>query len=157
MDIFDRKLLEAVQRDDSRTNEQLAELVGISPSSIQRRLKHLEKTGVILGRTVVVHPGKAGQHMTFIVGIEIEQKRPDLYENLRHWLASADGVQQAYNVTGASDFMIIATAPTLDDFDSLMNRMMAENPNIRKYITSVVLQTYKRTLFVPTIMNDRLV
>jgi Lrp/AsnC family transcriptional regulator, leucine-responsive regulatory protein len=104
-----------------------------------------------------VHPGKAGQHMTFIVGIEIEQKRPDLYENLRHWLASADGVQQAYNVTGASDFMIIATAPTLDDFDSLMNRMMAENPNIRKYITSVVLQTYKRTLFVPTIMNDRLV
>ena len=149
LDPSDRHLLDLVQRDALRTTDALADLAGISPSSVQRRLKRLRDEGVITAHTAVVDPASVGQAMTFVVGIEIEQKRPDLYANLKRWLADHDAVQQAYNVTGSSDFILVVTAATLEDYDSLMGRMVARNPNIRKYVTSVVLQTFKRTLFTP--------
>jgi Lrp/AsnC family leucine-responsive transcriptional regulator len=149
MDDLDRKLLDAVQRDATKTTDELAEFLGSSPSSVQRRLKRLRKQGIIIAQTVIVQPRSVGQGMTFVVGIEIEQKRPDLYANLQTWILANDAVQQAYNVTGASDFVLIITAASHEGYEDIMNRMMADNSNIKKYITSVVLQTFKRTLFVP--------
>lgn len=149
MDEFDRKLLDAVQRDASRTTEELAAALGSSPSSVQRRLKRLRQDGVIVGQIAVVQPQRVGHRLTFVTGIEIEQKRPDLYGNLQRWVLANDAVQQAYNVTGASDFVLIVAAPSLEAYDEVMNRMMADNPNIKKYVTSVVLQTFKRSLYTP--------
>ena len=151
MDEFDRKLLDAVQRDAGRTTEELAAALGSSSSSVQRRLKRLRQDGVIVGHIAIVEPRRVGQGLTFVTGIEIEQKRPDLYGNLQRWVLANDAVQQAYNVTGASDFVLVIAASSLEAYDELMNRMMADNPNIKKYVTSVVLQTFKRSLYTPVI------
>ena len=149
MDLADKKLLHAIQHDATRTTDELAELLGMSSSSVQRRLKHLRDRGVIQTQVAIVDPRKVGQALTLVVGLEIEQKRPDLYGQLMQWFASNSAIQQAYNVTGATDFVLIVSAPSLEAYDALMNRMMADNSNVKKYITSVVLQTFKRTLFTP--------
>ena len=54
MDLMDRKLLDAVQRDATLTYEQLADRVGSSPSAVQRRLARLKSSHVIQGIHAVV-------------------------------------------------------------------------------------------------------
>lgn len=151
MDHTDRKLLDAVQRDATMTYEQLAELVGASNSAVQRRLSKLKATGVIRAVRAVVDAKAIGSPLLFIVGLEIERKRAELYSRLQQWIATEDAIQQAYNVTGMSDFVLVVTAATLESYDELMADMIAANPNIRKYTTSVVLQSFKQGTLVPAL------
>jgi len=149
LDDFDRRLLLLVQRDSAATSETLATQVGLSASAIQRRLKRLRKTGVITATVAVVDPAKVGRPSFFVVGLEVERERPELLAELRRWLAVEDWVQEAFYVTGAWDMILIVTASDIERYDIFMSRMMADNPNIRRFTTNVVLAAHKRRLFVP--------
>jgi Lrp/AsnC family leucine-responsive transcriptional regulator len=149
MDPIDKKLLIEIQKDASRTTDELANLIGSSPSSIQRRLARFKRDGIVTADISIVDPAVLGQSLSFVVGLVIDRKQPDLYAALRDWVNSTDQVQQAYNVTGEMDFILIVTAPTMDAYDALMDRLIKQNPNVKKYVTSAVLQTYKRSLFTP--------
>ncbi|HEX4779749.1 MAG TPA: Lrp/AsnC family transcriptional regulator [Usitatibacter sp.] len=149
IDDFDRKLLRAVQTDAGLTNDILAERLSMSVSAVQRRLKRLRETEVILADISLVDPKAVGCQLLFVVGLEVERKRSDLYLNLQRWISRNEEVQQAYNVTGSSDFILVVTAISLEAYDTFMTRMVEANTNITKFTTSVVLQTFKRGLFTP--------
>ena len=149
LDVFDRKLLALVQRDASRSADALAEEVGLSPSAALRRLKRLRDDGVILATTVVVDPAKTGKPNFFLAALEIERERPKHIARLRQWLAGEEGIQQVYYVTGTADFMLVVVAPDVAAYDELMSRLMADNPNVRRFTTNVALGVGKCSLFVP--------
>ncbi|MGL4489383.1 MAG: Lrp/AsnC ligand binding domain-containing protein [Rhizobiaceae bacterium] len=54
-------------------------------------------------------------------------------------------------MTGQGDYLLVILVPSVDDFDALMERMTEQNPNIRKFTTSLALKTLKRGLIVPVI------
>lgn len=149
LDAFDRKLLALVQRDADRTADALADEVGLSSSAVLRRLKRLRDDGVIVATSAVVDPLKAGKPNFFLAALEIERERPELIARLRQWLAAEEGIQQVYYVTGTADFMLVVVAPDVGAYDALMSRLMADNPNVRRFTTNVVLGIGKRSLFVP--------
>ncbi|MFS2112126.1 Lrp/AsnC family transcriptional regulator [Sphingomonas sp. Sphisp140] len=149
LDRFDRKLLTLVQRDAGQTADALAEQVGLSASAVLRRLKRLRETGVILSEIAVVDPLKTGKPNFFLAALEIERERPELIARLRQWMAAEEQIQQVYYVTGTADFMLVIVAPDVGAYDALMSRLMADNPNVRRFTTNVVLGVGKRGLFVP--------
>jgi Lrp/AsnC family transcriptional regulator, leucine-responsive regulatory protein len=149
LDVFDRKLLTLVQRDASRTADALAEEVGLSPSAVLRRLKRLRDDGVIVTTAAVVDPAKVGKPDFFLAALEVERERPEHMARLRQWLAAEEWVQQVFYVTGTTDFMLVVVAPDVATYDELMTRLMADNPNVRRFTTNVALGVGKRSLFVP--------
>jgi len=149
LDPLDCQLLDLLQADAGRTNEQLALEVGLSPSAIQRRIRRLEAAGVIERRVALVDPARLASSALFVVGVEVERERPELVQPLRAWLRNQPAVQQAYYVTGSADYVLLVTAPSIAEFDALMTRMMSDNPNVRRFTTNVVMTAIKRGLFVP--------
>lgn len=154
LDAFDRRLLDLVQQDSSRTAEQLAEQVPLSPSAIQRRLRRLRKEGVILRDVALVDPRHLGRPIFFVVGLQVERERPEQLAELRSWLAAEPQVQQAYYVTGEADFVLVITAPDTEAYDALMARLVQENPNVRRFTTNVALGLIKRGLAIPVPGED---
>lgn len=154
LDAFDRRLLDLVQQDSSRTAEQLAEQVPLSPSAIQRRLRRLRKEGVILRDVAMVDPRHLGRPTFFVVGLQVERERPEQLAELRAWLAAEPQVQQAFYVTGEADFVLVITAPDTEAFDALMARLVQENPNVRRFTTNVALGLVKRGLAIPVPGED---
>ena len=149
LDRLDRRLLARLQDNAALTNEALAELVGLSPSAVQRRVRRLESVGVIERRVAVLNPAAVGQPTMFVVSIEVERERPDLVDRLRDWFRTEPAVQQAYYVTGSGDYILLVLTPDIQAFDGLMSEMMAANPNVRRFTTNVVMSTIKRGLAVP--------
>lgn len=149
LDDFDRRLLAIVQRDATLTSETLGERLGLSASAVQRRLKRLRASGAIAATVAVVDPDKVGRATFFVVGLEVERERPELLARLRAWLAREDAVQQAFYVTGNWDFVLIVAAPDVAAYDELMSRLIADNPNVRRFTTNVALGIAKRGLRVP--------
>jgi len=153
LDRFDRQLLNLVQQDSSRTAEQLAELVELSPSAIQRRLRRLRDEGAIVRESAIVDPRIVGKPTFFLAALEVEHERPELLAQLRKWLTIEAYVQQAFYVTGAADFILVVTAPDTESYDAFMSRMVAENPNVRRFTTHVALGVVKQGLAIPVPLN----
>ena len=149
LDRFDRQLLNLVQRDAGQTAERLAEQVQLSPSAIQRRLRRMREEGVIERETAIVDPAAVGRPAFFVVSLQVERERPELLAQLRKWLAEEERVQQAFYVTGESDFVLVVTAADTEAYDAFMTRMVGANPNIKRFTTNVALSVIKRGLSIP--------
>lgn len=154
LDRFDRQLLNLVQEDSAQTAERLAEQVGLSPSAIQRRLKRMREQGVIVRDAAVVDPRAVGRPTFFVVSLQVERERPDLLAQLREWLAKRVEIQQAFYVTGETDFVIVVTAPDTEAFEATMAQLVKDNPNVRRFTTNVVLNLLKQGLTIPVPLDD---
>ncbi|OLP55735.1 AsnC family transcriptional regulator [Rhizobium rhizosphaerae] len=149
LDRFDRDILQIVQRNCQRTAEMIAEEIGLSTSAVQRRLKRLREDGIIRSEIAVVDRKSTGTPMVFIVGMEIERDNYDALAKFRIWAERQDHIQQVYYVTGAVDLIAIVTAQDVEHYDDIAALIMAENPQIRRMHTNVVLRDVKLGLFVP--------
>lgn len=149
LDDFDRRLLNLVQSDAGQTAEQLAGTVGLSASAVQRRLKRLRETGVIVREAAIVDPKSVGSPTFFVTSLQIERERPELIAQLRTWLLAQEQVQQAFMVTGPTDFVLVVTAPNAESYEALMARLISDNPNVKCFTTSMVLNIMKRGLAIP--------
>jgi DNA-binding Lrp family transcriptional regulator len=149
LDRLDFRLLAELQGDSALTNDRLAERVGLSPSAVQRRVRRLERAGVIERRIAVVEGAKVGRPALFVASVEVDRERPELVQTLREWMRNEPAVQQSYYVTGTADYVLVVTARDIAEFDTLMSEMMVANPNVRRFTTNVVMGTIKRGLFVP--------
>ncbi len=149
LDGFDRQLLRLIQEDSAQTTEQLAATVALSPSAIQRRLRRMREQGVIAREIAVVDASKVGRSTSFVVSIQVERERPELLRELRVWLANQEHIQQAFYVTGEADFVLVICAPDTEAYDSLMARLVSENPNVKRFTTNVALSVVKRGLTIP--------
>jgi Lrp/AsnC family transcriptional regulator, leucine-responsive regulatory protein len=149
LDDFDREILRRVQRDARTTGEEIGTDIGLSAAAVQRRLKRLRQLGVIVGDVSVVDPRSVGQVMTFIVDVEMERERADMLDAFRRTACADSNVQQCYYVTGVADFVLIVIARDMDDFEAFTRRLLFDNPNVRRFTTSVVMARDKVGQLVP--------
>jgi Lrp/AsnC family transcriptional regulator, leucine-responsive regulatory protein len=149
LDKFDREILRIVQKDCQLKAEAIADMVGLSPSAIQRRLKRMRQAGIIAAEVAVVDRKAIGKFMTFITGMEIERENYDALSRFRLWADRQAHIQQVYYVTGTFDLIAIITAEDVMQYDAIAAHIMAENPQIKRMHTNVVLKELKVGLFVP--------
>jgi Lrp/AsnC family transcriptional regulator, leucine-responsive regulatory protein len=150
LDAIDRKILALIQCDARRPADSIGDEIGLSASAVQRRLVRLRESKVIQAEIAVVDPKALNRPLTMIVDVELERERPELLASFKRWIASEPGVQQAWYVTGDGDYVLVITARDVEGYDSFMQRLVAENPNVRRFQTRVSLGTLKRGLAVPT-------
>jgi Lrp/AsnC family leucine-responsive transcriptional regulator len=146
LDSFDIKLLTALQENNQRTSEDLAALVSLSPSACLRRVKRLRDTGVISADVSVVAPGALGQYMTLIVVVALERDQQDLTDAFMASMRATPQVTQCYYVTGQADFVLVISVRDMEDYESFTRAFFADNRNIKRFDTMVVM---KRAKFEP--------
>ncbi|SFR95004.1 DNA-binding transcriptional regulator, Lrp family [Dyella sp. OK004] len=154
LDKFDRRILAILQTDARRSAELIGTDIGLSASAVQRRIARLRDESIITTEVAVVDPKRTGRPLTLIVDIEVERERPELMASLKQWIATEPAIQEAWYVTGEGDYVLIVTARDVEDYDALMQRLVAENGNVRRFQTRVALGTLKRGLLVPMDLQE---
>jgi len=149
LDQADRILLDQLQTDATQGIDALAHACGLSVASVQRRLKRLRASGVIAREVAELEPAAVGLPMTFVIMVELERERREQLAAFRAAIRDEPQVQQAYYVTGESDFALVCVARDMADFEALTHRLFFENGNVRRFRTSVVMERTKVGLTVP--------
>jgi DNA-binding Lrp family transcriptional regulator len=149
MDKIDRRILNLLQKDARRSAELIGADVGLSASAVQRRIVRMREEGIILAEVAVLDPKRVGRALTMIVDVEVERERPELVASLKQWIVTEPCIQEAWYVTGEGDYVLIVLARDVEDFEALMQRLVAENANVRRFQTRVALSTLKRGMSVP--------
>lgn len=149
LDATDKRLLEVLQRNNRLSADELGERIGVSRSSVQRRMKRFRDEGIIEADISVLSPKAVGRPMTFIVEVELERERTDLLDEFRRSMLALDDVQQCYYVTGHTDFILIVTAADMAAYEAFSRQVFTDNPNIRRFHSDVVVNRVKSGLQVP--------
>lgn len=139
LDRTDRQLLDLLQENAGQSLDSLASQVSLSAPAVQRRIRRLRQAGVIAREVALVEPAAVGLPMTFIVTVELERERADQIDGFRRKAAAEPLVQQCYYVTGEGDFVLVVLARDMDDFEALTRRLLFDDPNVRRFRTSVVM------------------
>lgn len=149
LDNFDQKILHIVQLNCRIPTEQIAEQVGLSASAVQRRLKKMRAEGVISSEIAVVNPAHLPSLMSFIAGLEIEKDNYKALAAFKKWAENRPQIQQIHYVTGSFDLLVFVTATNALQYDAFIETLMVANPLIRRVTTHVVLDSPKKSFYLP--------
>lgn len=149
IDRLDAKLLNLLQSNNRRGSEELGELVGLSPTAVQRRLKKLRSDGVIEADVSVVVPKAIGRPVSMFVLVTLERERADIVDRFKQSIRQTLEVMNGYYVTGDADFLLIVTAESMEDYEQFTRKFFYENPDIKGFKTMVIMDRVKVGFFVP--------
>lgn len=81
MDDVDRRILNALQKNNRLSFSELAEVVGSSAASCMRRVNKLRSDGVIIADISLVDPKALGKTLTVVVTVELDRERLTWWTN----------------------------------------------------------------------------
>lgn len=144
-------ILRLLQDNAREKLETIALETGLSVATIQRRIKYLKSSGMILGENALISPESVGFLMTFLIMVELERERLDQIDAFRRKVRAEPYIQQCYYITGEADFALIALARDIQDFENLTHRLFFDDANVKRFRTSVVMNRTKVGLSVPLV------
>ena len=147
-DDIDRRLLDLLQADASRTNQALAEAAGISPATALRRVRRLTEAGVIERQVALLAPRLSDEGLTGIAEVSLDRQAVELLDAFEARAAAEPGVQQCYRVSPGPDFVLVAWVPDMAAWSALVQRLFTQDANVRNVKTYF---SVKRAKFQPRI------
>lgn len=148
MDQLDRKILRELQRDTTRSLDEVADLVGLSRNAVWRRVRLLEQAGVIRDRVALLDPEKLGLGLTVFVQVRTNSHDPDWLGKFARAMRDTPEVLGAYRMTGDLDYLIRARVGSVQDYDRFYQRLIARLP-LSDVSASFVMEEIKETTELP--------
>ena len=149
VDAFDLKILAALQGDGRLTNQQLADLVGLSASQCSRRRMRLEQEKVISGYHADLSGEALGFNLIAFINITLATHSPDNAKKFRALINRIDEIQEAYALTGDSDYVLKAVLRDLKGLSDIVNNVLMPHPSVAHVRSSVVLDRLKESAKLP--------
>jgi DNA-binding Lrp family transcriptional regulator len=149
LDPLDLKLLGWVQVDNLLTTEMLAERVGLSPSAVARRLRHLRTTKTIAGDVAIVSERALGRPLSAVIHIQLERHALTEVASFKRLLAASENVQFCLEISGAFDILLLVVVADMEAFNLFADDMLAGQRAVRRYETSFVKRRLKANLALP--------
>lgn len=147
MDAADWKLLDLLQRDASRTNQDLAEAAGMSPATCLRRVKRLAASGLIRRQVALLDADRlaalAGHGLTAIVEVTLERQDEPRISAFAARMAQDPAVQQCYRVAPGPDLVLLVRVHDMPGYAALAQRLFTaelEVRNVRAFFSIACLK-----------------
>lgn len=143
LDAIDWKILRELQKDGRMTNVELSQRVGISAPPCLRRVKKLEKSGIIMGYRALLNKPALGMDVVAfcLVGLhhQSETELKAFSDRTRTWPM----VRRAWMVSGESDFLLHCVASDLASFQEFVIETLTSAPNVDTVRTALTIRQVK--------------
>lgn len=144
LDALDRQILVLYQCDTRVASEQIGARIGLSAAAVQRRLKRLRESGVILAETATLDCKELGLGVTAIVQVDLVDESARASQAFRDKVTRRGEVQQCYGVTGAVDYVLVVVVSDLSAYQAFCDACLLHDANVRSFTTQIVLDAAKR-------------
>jgi Lrp/AsnC family transcriptional regulator len=125
-DHIDRRILEALQRDASRSQRAIADAVGLSQNACWRRLQRLEASGAIKGRTVILNRAALGAGLVVFAMVKTRHHSADWLKAFRAHVQTIAEVIDFYRIGGEYDYLLKVVTADMAGYDAVYQRLIAK-------------------------------
>jgi Lrp/AsnC family leucine-responsive transcriptional regulator len=149
LDPVDLKILRNLQDDGRMSINDLAGKVGLSPSPCLRRVRILEKSGVITRYVAVLDQRAVGLPVSVFISVKLEKQKEDLLEKFAKTIARWPEVLECYLMTGPRDYWLRVVVPDLAAYERFLKTKLTRLEGIASIESSFALEQVKYTNVLP--------
>lgn len=153
MDAIDRKIIRELQANARLTNQELSERVNLSPSPCLRRVRNLEREGIILGYTALVDQERYGLPINVFLSVRLEKQTRELIRAFEARIQELDDVLECYTMTGASDYLLHVVSDGLKSYERFVKETLATIPGIGTIESAFTFGIVKRRSSFPRLAH----
>jgi DNA-binding Lrp family transcriptional regulator len=157
VDEIDRQILAELQFDGRVTVTELAERVKLTAPPCHRRLRELERSGVITGYRAVVDPAALGLGFETLVSVVMEREDANTISAFERALIEVPEVRHAERLFGEPDYLLRVLTPDLHSYAALRDERLATLPGVQRLTSTIVMKRVveERPLSVPSMPERR--
>jgi Lrp/AsnC family leucine-responsive transcriptional regulator len=149
LDQVDRKILRALQDDGRMTVQALADRVGLSASPCLRRLRQLERAGVISGYSANIEQKAVGLPVSVFISIKLERQRAGNLDAFGTAISGWPEVMECYLMTGQFDFLLRVVCADLESYEHFLREKLTQLEGVASIESSFSLGAVKFSRVLP--------
>jgi DNA-binding Lrp family transcriptional regulator len=142
LDSVDVKLLKLLNANAKMSLTEMGREVGLSASGVRKRIKQLERLGMIRCYAAIIDPQKFGLELMAFVSIDVD-KRGEL--ELVRSLSRHHEICELYRTTGGHGLMMKVRARDLESLNKFIENHLRSFESVKSVQTRVAMQTFKET------------
>ena len=139
LDSLDKRLLQLLGENACQSGEALAKQLDVSPSTVRRRIRRLNQSG-ILRTTALVHPAKVGFPLVAVMAFDVAH---DKLEQVTQMLANRSEVKWVTTSSGRYDVLAFMWFRSTDELSDFVQKELAGFDGVRDTETFICLQVKK--------------
>jgi len=148
MDQKDLTILRLLQRDASLSMNELAERAALSKTAVWRRVRELERRGVIRQRVTLLDPASLGFGLTVFAMVRTNQHSDEWYENFSRAVASIPEILEFHRTSGELDYLLRIVARDMQDYDRIYRNLIRQ-VDLADVSSTFVMETIKSGTGLP--------
>jgi Lrp/AsnC family leucine-responsive transcriptional regulator len=149
LDETDRKILTALQEDGRISLSDLSARVALSPSPCLRRIRRLERAGIISRYVAVLDQAKVGLPVSVFVSIKLESQRVEALERFKKAIARWPEVLECYLMTGPRDYLLRIVVADLEAYEKFLKQKLTRIDGVSSIESSFALEQAKYSHILP--------
>ncbi len=149
IDRIDRKILKLLQADGRIATVDLAEKVGLSPTSTSDRMKRLQREGYIAGFGARLDPRRIGLELLVFVEVSLDKTTPDVFEKFAAAVRRAPEVLECHMVAGGFDYLVKTRVADMAAYRRFLGEVLLAFPGVKETRTYAVMEEVKTDGLLP--------
>ena len=145
----DRRLLNELQRDATRKQSELAELVGMSRTSCWRRIRDFEEAGLIERQVALLNPRIAGFNIQVLLLVAMTEHTDENRQAFERHVTLLPEVTECFSVSGDRDYVLHVVVKDMDTYNEFLNSEVLKHPAVRSASSTFVLRRVKYSTVLP--------
>ncbi|MFK7960870.1 MAG: Lrp/AsnC family transcriptional regulator [Phycisphaerales bacterium] len=154
LDRIDAALVRALQNDARQSNKDLAESVGLAPSSCLERVRRLRERGVVRGFHAEVDPKALGVRLEAMVLIRLDRHDGTVVADFRDDMLARPEVLAFVHLAGVNDFLVHVAVRDADHLREICVDVISSRPEVRDVETSLVFERWRGPAGMPVYATE---
>ena len=149
LDEIDRRIVRALQRDASLSHAALAEQVGASAASVWRRVRALEKAGVLGASVRLASAEHLGRAVNVLCQVRMTRQTISARAEFEEFIQSREEIVECYAMSGEWDYLLRIAVRDVADYDRFVMRGVLAHPSVANAASNFALRQVKYTTEIP--------
>lgn len=145
----DRRLLTALQENCRLSNQELAEIAGMSASACWRRVRALEDAGLIRQYAALLDIARTGLGFHAIAHVTLTRHDHSHVDTFIAEVRRRPEVLDCFATTGEADYHLRVVCADLAAYNAFLEDFLFRLPGIANVRTNVVLKDIKQQTAIP--------
>ena len=140
LDRLDAKILQLLSQDGRISWRDLAERIGLSLTPTLRRIRRLEKEGLISGYSARIDEQRLGFGITMYVLVTLERQTEETLKVFERRIADVPEVMSCYLMTGDADYILRIVVSDLQSYQRFMLDVLTRIPGVSRIQSSLAIK-----------------
>lgn len=143
LDAFDIQILRELRIDGRISLQELSERVGLSPTPVSRRLRHLEERGIITGYSALIDEVALGYEVSVFVSVQLDKQIDITLDQFEDAIQAFPEVVDCWLMTGNRDYLLRVATTGLAAFETFLTGKLTKVPGVANIESSIPLRRVK--------------